>query len=314
VASIALLFLLTIASAWPALAQGCRDGRKIIGGSAASREHWPGFAALRLVHQDTFVSVQFCGATAVTDRWLITAAHCFNDLTGLWQNVVSPTDDTSRLRIEAVMGVASLDDAMEDNIYAVDRFVQHETYAAAYKTAIVTDPVRAANTPLLVGHDIAIVRLARSWSGSRLRVPLSAPAIKPDETAIVAGFGATQPSGQDMRPHTRSNGQKYYASSPELLEVTLPLADVSKCRSAYPGTAIGDAQICAGFARPIGKDSCNGDSGGPLVVLDHNLCPAQIGLVSWGASPCAPQTAAYSVYTRISAFSSWLRQKIPELR
>ena len=45
-----------------------------------------------------------------------------------------------------------------------------------------------------------------------------------------------------------------------------------------------------------GRDSCNGDSGGPLTTFDGTL----VGLVSWGADPCASGDGAPGVYTELA--------------
>ena len=82
---------------------------------------------------------------------------------------------------------------------------------------------------------------------------------------------------------------------------------------------------CAGGE---GSTSCNGDSGGPLVCenggtwyqvtdllisaclkrqfkkLPHGTLPQQVGIVSFGPSPC---DAAYpAVYTRVAGYSNWI--------
>jgi secreted trypsin-like serine protease len=297
---------------------GCRTSRKIVGGSIADPADWPGFAALRLYHIDSKISLQFCGATAITPDWLVTAAHCFDSLQAQWQALVSQTDDFARVRIEALIGVATLDAVTDQNVYQVTQTIQHEVYATAFADARKTSLALAAGTAERIGHDIALVRLARPWNGPWARLTLtetspSAGSTAPPANFIVAGFGATSPNGGDIKRFTRSNGEKFLASTPELLEVTLPLVSENRCKAAWPQAVIGGGQLCAGFDRPVGKDSCNGDSGGPLVTLDDKLCPSQIGLVSWGPSPCAPGKQAFGVYTRLSAFSDWIKSKVSGL-
>lgn len=78
----------------------------------------------------------------------------------------------------------------------------------------------------------------------------------------------------------------------------------------YQSATIGSGQICAGHVRGA-KDSCQGDSGGQLVAFDTNGCPYQIGIVSWG-DECAKKRA-YGVYTRVSAYATWIKQYVPDV-
>jgi secreted trypsin-like serine protease len=170
----------------------------------------------------------------------------------------------------------------------------------------------ASYTAPRYGYDIALVKLARDWTGPLSKLSASTDQdphmpLPEDENVMVAGFGSTDMDANDLLPLTRANGEKFFASTAELLEVALPLVEPLSCQQAWPGAAIGVGQLCAGFTEVKGKDSCNGDSGGPLVAFDGKLCPRQIGLVSWGASPCAPGDAAYGIYTRVSNFAEWIR-------
>lgn len=317
--AIAAVSVVALVETTLAEAQGCRLTRKIVGGHTAKIEDWPGIAAIRLHHFDDKVSLQLCGGAAITPDWVVTAAHCFDDLEGIWRRLVSKTDDFSRVRVEVLLGVDNLDNVTEADVYPVKSWHRHDVYSQAFQDALAgPNPKLAALTAQKHGHDIALVKLARPWTGPLSELSLSKETdpevLQPGkQNVIVTGFGSIDPRARDLRPFTRSNGERYFGSTPELLEVVLPLVDTNSCKSYWISSRIGDGQLCAGFEQGRGKDSCNGDSGGPIVALDARLCPRQIGLVSWGAAPCAPQNKAYGVYTRISAFADWLLRHVPDL-
>src|SRR5215471_13985299 len=80
------------------LAQECgeRVTVKIVGGTNARIEHWPGQAVLRSNTPKT--ARYFCGGSAIGSRWVLTAAHCVASLSAKEQS-----------ETEVVIGVDDLD-------------------------------------------------------------------------------------------------------------------------------------------------------------------------------------------------------------
>jgi hypothetical protein len=159
-----------------------------------------------------------------------------------------------------------------------------------------------------VGHDIALLHLARPWSGAVARIS-GGRAVDPAPGAQVrvAGFGTTQFRAQ-LNRYNRADGRGIvFAGSKTLLEAAVPAVDGKVCGAKYAGSTIGDGQICAGLEEG-GRDSCQGDSGGPLMAYDRVGCPYQVGLVSWGDDCAKP--GAYGVYTRVSSHIAWLEQHV----
>ena len=67
--------------------------------------------------------------------------------------------------------------------------------------------------------------------------------------------------------------------------------------------------LCAGSIQPERRvDSCRGDSGGPLVCERPGGGWVVYGVTSWGHA-CRTQQSP-GVYTKVSAFSAWIRKVI----
>jgi len=68
------------------------------------------------------------------------------------------------------------------------------------------------------------------------------------------------------------------------------------------GDPLRPTNICAARGN---ISACGGDSGGPLVVGTTGNY-VQVGVVSWGISPCGNVNGAPSVYARSSAYIDWI--------
>lgn len=285
----------------------CPGGRtRIVGGETALAANWPGQAVFRLRSPAGNSVSYFCGGTAIAERWVLTAAHCFEDYL--------PKDASGRFgdklkspALEVVLGSADLTTTAPNDVFPIERVVMHEGYRHLQATA---------------GNDIALVRLGRPWAGPTARLSLSSssdPVTPPSMQVRVAGFGSIEPAFHktQLKKFSRTDGKgEVQAGSAILLETAVATVATEQCfrimKDQYPDGAIGPGQICAGLEQG-GKDSCRGDSGGPLVITDEHGCPQQIGLVSWGSKTCAEQRT-YGVYTRVSHYADWIQKHTGPLK
>lgn len=299
VAALSLLVAVA-ASSLPSSAETarCESRRgKVVGGEEARIANWPGQAALRFHAPDIGVAQYFCGGTAISKEWVLTAAHCFDlHKSALKQLLRSAKGAEALGGMQVVIGLDDLTTAGDESIYPVDRIVIHPAFKDHQR-----------------GDDIALLHLARRWSGPVAALSLAADSDPPADAQSqvrVAGFGTTV-EGSKLDRYLHADGkQEVYAGSARLLEAAVETVPTPRCAERYSGATIADGQICAGL-EDGGKDSCQGDSGGPLVIADKNGCPAQIGIVSWGDG-CA-QKQAYGVYTRVSAYADWIEQHTGKL-
>ena len=271
---------------------------RIIGGERARMENWPGQGVFRIRDPAGKTEQYFCGGTAVSDRWVLSAAHCFEQ--HLARRRSGEFDSTPTTRgLEVVLGSADLTKTDPGQAFRIERIIIHERYR---------------DQKAILGDDIALVRLASSWSGPVATLSLSSDAdpVAPAQVRV-AGFGLTERNQQSghLERFERADGKgKVFAGSPHLLEAAVEAIPTPQCQGVMtkrqPNSKIGAGQVCAGVEQGR-KDSCKGDSGGPLVIADARGCPAQIGIVSWGSWPCADEQE-YGVYTRVSHYADWIQK------
>lgn len=239
---------------------------RIIGGETTSTTQWPWMTALVYRSSASSYDGQFCGASLIHPRWVLTAAHCFLDR--------NDEIDTS-VEVDAVIGRTDLTGGDGRRI-EVSRIVVNPGY-----------------TPANDDGDIALLELAEAVSDVtpvRLPGPIYGTHFAVDGSqATVLGWGNASATGTDYPENLQKLGQ--------------PLVDSATCQSAYTSRPITDNMLCAGDGLG-GRDSCQGDSGGPLVISGADGASVQVGVVSFGEGCAQPDT--YGVYARVSRYAQWI--------
>ncbi|MGB8399022.1 serine protease [Bradyrhizobium sp.] len=138
--------------------------RKIVGGEPTTIEQHPWQVALNVTIEGRSY---LCGGSIIADRWVLTAAHCFN-----------PTTRAGEVKVKAGATNYLTQGAWSD----VDRVVIHEAY----------DPKTHEN-------DLALIKL-RSPSQGRV-IPLASlkQGIRVGQPLEVTGWGATSEGGDVTR-------------------------------------------------------------------------------------------------------------------
>lgn len=240
---------------------------RIIDGSTATNNDWPYITALVTKGASAYDG-QFCGGSYIGDRYILTAAHC--------------VENVSKDDFDVIVGINNLNNESNEGVrLGVQQFYIHPRYDS--------DSLE---------NDIAIIELPRVLTTNEA-IPVqlvdanTRTATPVGTTMTVAGWGSTTP---DYGNHT---------TSAQLLEVTVPLVAQTACANAFSGVSsdIDSENFCAGYSYE-GYDSCRGDSGGPL-VLDNS--GTQLGIVSFGSLRCG-DASSYGVYTNISKYVEWIDQ------
>lgn len=254
----------------------CDDGR-VMGGCVTSIEEFPWQVSLFRTGRGTQLGTHFCGGSVVADRWVLTAAHCIEDLL--------PTDPSP---IAVFMGSSSLEGG--GMIADVQTVFAHPDYRG------------------VGSDDIALLELRNSVSVQPVQLATSANARDLERLgneAIVTGWGNT-PGERELSGTVGDKGGQsvtqtveVFETSPVLLGAEVPLVDNALCEERGD-----DEVICAGFRQAM-VDACAGDSGGPLHVRGRSGY-VQVGLVS-GGTLCVDEGERYSTYTRVSPYQEWIR-------
>ncbi|KAG7312065.1 hypothetical protein JYU34_001514 [Plutella xylostella] len=214
-----------------------------------------------------------CGATVLTDRWLVTAGHC----------VCSVFDEFYKAKQLSVV-VGATDIASKDDNEPVSHILPHPDYRCNRKT-----------------NDVALLKTTRllKWS-SNLRPACLPQPVAPDFTgtlATVAGWGFTH--------EDRAKGV-LRATLEIPMKTDVQVVSNDECNDWYKsqGTKVKviSTQMCAGH-EDGGRDSCWADSGGPLMVHREGRMML-IGVVSTG-SGCA-RARQPGIYTRLSRYTEWI--------
>ncbi|KAL1122455.1 hypothetical protein AAG570_002786 [Ranatra chinensis] len=212
-----------------------------------------------------------CGCSLISERYVLTAAHC---------------TDGGGPALYVRLGELDVDSEWDDArpvIMRVSKRINHPGYVSN------------------IGYnDIALMQLERDATFNAYVRPACLPVTWeiPDQTAIATGWGHT------------TYGEWYAGKqSNDLRKVRLKLVSTERCQSVYgsapkiPQGLKNESMLCAGEEE--GKDTCQSDSGGPLQTpLKKPYCMYNIvGVTSFGKA-CG--SAAPSVYTRVSYFVPWI--------
>uniref|UniRef100_G3QLN3 Peptidase S1 domain-containing protein n=1 Tax=Gorilla gorilla gorilla TaxID=9595 RepID=G3QLN3_GORGO len=178
-----------------------RMAGRIVGGVEASPGEFPWQASLRENRE------HFCGAAIINARWLVSAAHCFNEFQ-------DPTEWV------AYVGATYLSGSEASTVRArVAQIVKHPLYNA--DTADFDVAVLELTSPLPFGRHIQPVCL-----------PAATHIFPPSKKCLISGWGYLKED---------------FLVKPEVLQkATVELLDQALCASLY-GHSLTDRMVCAGY-------------------------------------------------------------------
>ncbi|HEY9132514.1 MAG TPA: serine protease [Dyella sp.] len=198
---------------------------QIIGGMPAPTGAYPFMASIQLIRGETYE--HFCGGVLVSDRHVLSAAHCYGN------------PDPSGMRI--VLNRTNLSDELSGQVRGIAKGTIHPLYG----------------TSLDHGYDLVILELDEPVEGIE-PVELAPRGVLVDNVQVrTLGWGMTVDGEYD-------SGTEYLQmiDLPHVNAVTCKA--IHSQFEWHPVTVNVKTDMCAG-GEP-GRSACHGDSGGPLLV------------------------------------------------
>uniref|UniRef100_A0AAX7W4K8 Zmp:0000001114 n=1 Tax=Astatotilapia calliptera TaxID=8154 RepID=A0AAX7W4K8_ASTCA len=211
---------------------------RIVGGQNAELGEWPWQVSLHFsTHGPT------CGASIISNTWLLSAAHCF---------VTSNSESNNPSSWLSYSGMQN--QYSHDNVQSrkLKRIIPHPLY-----------------NQMTSDYDIALLELSEPLQFANTIQPICLPdsshVFPAGMSCWVTGWGALREGGQ---------------AAQILQKALVKIINDSVCDVVTEGQ-VTSRMLCSGYLSG-GVDACQGDSGGPLVCFEESGKWFQAGIVSWG--------------------------------
>jgi len=274
--SLYFFVIISTSSSQPWNSQNKEEVGRIVHGEEVKPGERPYQASIQINYGDRLTdsakSTHFCGGAVLSDRYIITAAHCMKGQVAK--------------NLKVVRGTIDITDRSSP-VNRVKRIIRADYNDITKKndlTLLEIDLDNIENLDRLNHHQVK-------------NISVCPQSFDPEgQDCVVSGWG-----------HLKHKG----SSVPTILrEVSLRVLHADTCAkmlNRYPWDPKDSTMLCAGGED---KDACQGDSGGPMVCKMEDGSECLAGVVSWGVG-CATEGVP-GVYTNLRNYLRWINDSISE--
>ncbi|XP_078081216.1 complement factor B-like [Mustelus asterias] len=264
-----------------------RPVARIFGGFESKKNEWPWQVIIK------FPNKEFCGGSIISRRWILSAAHCFNETFG---EIINLTISAGATKRKESLQKLNVEQVIIHEDFRIPSEMNNDIALLKTKESIVFNPqVRPVCLPCTRRSAELLSSVLGNWDetcryedglltgrGGRTQNIIS---------GYVSGWGYYRKKGK-LPSHNLKHAQVY-------------IQDYLTCASPHPLT---ENMFCA---KGNNSDTCRGDSGGPFVVQSKQRW-IQVGITSFGrTSICGVNFMGF--YSRVPKLMSWIKERVTDL-